>query len=112
MGLLINQLLNQRQHRRRARRLGAMVTLSPAQSTEVRTLDAGRRTSAAWQSSGITSFVRIPIPTKPTDTINIKTRVQVVHCVPARDQDGFKIGLRFVNLPEVAALSIRQFLEA
>jgi len=68
--------------------------------------------AAANPRAGITFTIKITIPTKPKGVIIVETRVQVIHSVLARDQGGFKIGLRFVDRQDAAALAIRQYLEA
>ena len=107
---------NQRQHERRSLRSVAIVTLSPTQSIEVRVLDVSvggmAIVAAANPRPGITFTIKIPIPTRPTGAVIIEAQAQVIHSVLARDQDGFKVGLRFVDLRDDAALAIRQYLAA
>ena len=67
--------------------------------------------AAANPRPGITFTLRVPIPTQSSGPVVIEAQAQVIHSVLARDQDGFKIGLRFVNLPAHAASAIQKYLE-
>jgi c-di-GMP-binding flagellar brake protein YcgR len=93
-----------------------MVTLSPTQSIEVRVLNVSvggmAIVAAANPRAGIIFTIKVPIPTSPTGVVIIEARAQVIHSVLARDQDGFKIGLRFIDLRDTAAAAIRQYLES
>jgi c-di-GMP-binding flagellar brake protein YcgR len=54
--------------------------------------------------------VRIAVPVKGHGSTTVEAQAKVVHSVLSGSEDGFRIGLQFVDLPPVALAAIKQFL--
>lgn len=104
-----------RQHERRYLRTVATVVLGPVQTFEVRTVDisAGGMAvvAAANPQPGTTFTIRVPLSFPHEGVVVVETRAQVMHSVLASDEQGFKIGLRFVSLEAAAASTILRYLK-
>ncbi|MDO9314084.1 MAG: PilZ domain-containing protein [Burkholderiaceae bacterium] len=105
---------NRRQYDRCYLRGVATVVLSPKDSFEVRTLDISSGgmaiVAAANPRPGTTFSIKVSLPLRPKGFTAIEARVQVMHSILASDEQGFKVGLQFVNLDTATAAAIVQFL--
>ena len=67
---------------------------------------------AASNPRQATTFdIQFRLPQKPEGSATIAATVQVVHSVFTAEQDGFKIGLMFVNLSADAVRAIANFMK-
>ena len=107
-------LQERRLHERHPLRAHAAIAFSPTQIFEVKTFDislGGVGIIADLNLKlGTALFVRIPLPVMPK-TVFIETRAEVTYSALANDMQGFRIGLRFLELDANATSSLRQFLK-
>lgn len=103
-----------RQHERRPLRVHAAIAFSATQIFEVKTYDIGLGgvgvIADVELKPGAELFVRIPLPAMP-DIVIIETRAKVAYSILGNDMEGFRIGLRFLNLDANASSALRQFLK-
>lgn len=95
-------------------RVPAVVVMSGQQSFEVRTLDIAPRgmdiVAPANPRPGTTFTIKCTIPARPKGRTTIEVKAKVTHSVFCSTENGFKIGLTFVDPPPTTALAIRQYL--
>lgn len=95
-------------------RVPAVVMLSGEQSFEVRTLDIAQRgmdiVAAANPRPGTTFTIKCAIPVRPKGRTTIEVQAKVTHSVFCSTENGFKIGLTFVDPSSTASSAIRQYL--
>ena len=107
--------VNRRQHERKYFRGAAYLLFAGREPIEVRTLDlsAGGLSIVAPANPAINTVVmiRINIPRPTTGADGFEVRVRVAHTMFSQAEDGFKIGLEFVNLTVPLATAILQFLK-
>jgi c-di-GMP-binding flagellar brake protein YcgR len=106
---------DRRQHVRRALRTTATVVLAENQSFDVRMVDIAQGgigiVAAANPKSGTTFVIRWKMPVKSGGVLPVQAKVRVTHSVLARDTDGFKIGLQFVQLDAQTAAHVFEFVK-
>lgn len=93
---------------RKGLRTRATILLGQTQAFEVRTLDlaAGGMGIVAQANPrpGTLMMIRFQLPIKPVGYTPVEARAKVVHSVYSASEQGFKIGLAFIELrPDVAA---------
>lgn len=99
---------------RRPFRSNAMV-LAGGQEFLVRTLDISRSgmsiVAAINPQPNLRFKLRVRIDRQPQGAVTLETEVQVMHSVFARQESGFRIGLRFVNMSAELSAAVGHFLK-
>lgn len=95
-------------------RVPAVVMMSGQQVFEVRTLDIAPRgmdiVAPANPRPGTTFTIKCTIPVRPKGRTTIEVQAKVVQSVFCSTENGFKIGLTFVDTPPTTASAILQYL--
>lgn len=59
---------------------------------------------------GTVFLLRMRLPTRPAGSLPVETRVQVAFSILTGSEDGFTLGLSFLELPPAAKQAIRDYL--
>ncbi|EXJ14765.1 hypothetical protein D779_2134 [Imhoffiella purpurea] len=59
---------------------------------------------------GTVFVLRIRLPLRPSGSLPVETRVSVAHSILTGEEDGFVLGLTFLELPNVARNAILDYL--
>jgi c-di-GMP-binding flagellar brake protein YcgR len=106
---------DRRQHERRPFRSMADLLLRNFPLLKVRTIDissGGLSISSPTDiAPGSGGHIRVNIPTLRT-SVSYNTQAEVMNSIYTRADDGFKVGLKFVNLPAPMATAVKSFLAA
>lgn len=104
-----------RKFTRRALRVAATVTLSNAQTFQVRTLDIGLGGMAIVASAnpkpGVTFNIRLSVPLGH-EAEAFEAKVRVVHSIFSSAESGFKIGLKFVQASQESIAVTTKYIAA
>ncbi len=97
---------------RKSLRTRATLLLGQTQAFEVRTLDLATGgmgiVAQANPRPGTLLVIRFQLPIKPVGCAPVEARAKVVHSVYSASEQGFKIGLAFIELrPDMAAAVLR-----
>lgn len=97
---------------RKTLRTRATIILGQTQAFEVRTLDMSVGgmgiVAQANPRPGTLMAIRFMLPLKPTGHVAFEAKAKVAHSVYSASEQGFKIGLSFIELsPEAAAAAAR-----
>jgi hypothetical protein len=99
---------------RRPLRVRAEVLLPGDQRFEVRTTDISINgvgiVASANPQKGAVFDVQFSIPLKPTGSLALSARAQVIHSILSRDEGGFKIGLQFLSSDAQREAAIKSLL--
>lgn len=105
---------DRRQHERRALRGAAQLALPGRAVMAVRMLHLSSGGMGIVGPSNLpartTGLLRMSIPKKTLGSDTFDVDVMVTHSVYGGSEDGFKIGLEFVNMTEAMAAAVTAFL--
>lgn len=105
--------MERRIEERRTYRSSATV-IAGVQELPIRTLDISRNgmciAAAINPPPGLRFRLRMRLDRQPQGAVTLETDVQVVHSVLARQESGFRIGLRFINPSAELLRAIAYFL--
>ncbi len=103
-----------RRHERRALRSQATLLLPGGMTFPVQTVDISVGgvgvLAPANARIGTRVSIRLTLPVRPVGTTTFDAPVTVVHSVLSRREEGFKIGLQFVDLEARSASAIRHYI--
>lgn len=103
-----------RRHERRALRSQAVLLLPGGQTFPVQTLDISVGgvgvLAPANARNGTRLAIRLTLPVRPSGTTTFDAAVTVVHSVLSRHEEGFKVGLQFIDLDPRSASAIRHYI--
>lgn len=89
--------------------------LVAGQEIQVRTLDVSRSgmciVAAINPPAGLKFRLRMRLDRQPQGFVLLETEVQVVHSVLARQESGFRIGLRFTAPSQDLTTAVNHFLK-
>lgn len=91
------------------------VVLAGGQEFQVRTMDISRSgmciVAAINPPAGLKFRLRMRLDRQPQGFVMLETDVQVVHSVLARQESGFRIGLRFTSPSNELLNAVNHFLK-
>lgn len=103
-----------RQHVRKPLHGLAYVMLAGHPPIAVRTLEIGPGgiaiVAAANPPPKMNARLRLNLPTRSRGLVTVELAVTVLHSVLSRRENGFKVGLQFVDVPAPAQQAITAFL--
>ena len=89
--------------------------LAGGQEFQVRTLDLSRSgmsiVAAINPQPNLRFKLRVRFDRQPQGSVTVETEVQVMHSVFSRQESGFRIGLRFLNISTELATAIANFIK-
>lgn len=104
-----------RQHARVVLRSTAYLLLSGHSPIEVRTFDIGIGgigiVAPANPPANLSCTIRVTIPVKPQGSTSFEVQAKVVNSVLSGSEDGFRVGLQFINLSSTAESAILRLLQ-
>lgn len=107
---------DRRAHERRALHGTAELRLPDSRAFPVHIVDislSGIRVVAPINPREGTIFLlRMRLPTRPSGSLPVETRVQVAFSILSGGEDGFTVGLSFLDLAPAAKQAIRDYLPA
>lgn len=99
---------------RKTLRIRATIILGQTQAFEVRTLDMSVGgmgiVAQANPRPGTLMAIRFMLPIKPTGYHPFEAKAKVAHSVYSASEQGFKIGLSFVDIAPEAAAAAQRFI--
>lgn len=103
-----------RRQERRVLRSQALLLLPAGQTFPVQTLDISVGgvgvLAPANARTGARLAVRLTLPVRPSGQTTFDAAVTVAHSVLSRHEEGFKIGLQFLDLEPRAESAIRHYI--
>ncbi|MDG0856928.1 PilZ domain-containing protein [Roseateles puraquae] len=100
---------------RKGLRTRATLLLGQTQAFEVRTLDLASGgmgiVAQANPRPGTVMVIRFQLPIKPMGYVPIEARARVVHSVYSASEQGFKIGLAFIEIRPDAAAAVLRYVQ-
>lgn len=101
---------------RKGLRTRATIILGQTQAFEVRTLDMSLGgmgiVAQANPRPGTLMAIRFMLPLKPSGYVPFEAKAKVAHSVYSASEQGFKIGLSFIDLAPDAAAAAQRYVSA
>lgn len=105
---------DRREHERRVLRSTATILVAGAPPLAVRTLDISASglgiVAPVNPPVRLNCTVRVTLPLRPKGSVVHESKAVVVHSIFSNVEDGFKVGLRFVDISPEFAMAVIQYM--